>query len=406
MKNFELLAPAGNFEKLKTALYYGADAVYVGGVDFSLRALSENFNREQLALATEYTHNKGKKIYVAVNIIAKNADFSLLEDYLRYLYEIKVDAVIVSDPGVIMLIKSCAPGLEIHLSTQASTMNKYTAEFWVKQGVKRIVLARELSLKEVKEISEYCGGEIEVFAHGAMCISYSGRCLLSNYLTGRESNRGACVQCCRWEYEIREKSKKDGEFLPIEEDSRGTYILNSKDLNLISYLDELYTSGAVSLKIEGRMKSEYYLATVINAYRRAIDCYEKQGASYKDDLLFENEVSKTAHRAFTTAYFLSENPNTVNYDDSQSRGDRTFMALVLDYVKDENGSYALIEMRNRFKLGDVLEVLSPTDSFNKNIPVEHLTDCDGNVVEDAKLVQQKLRLYTDVILQAGDILRK
>ena len=406
MKNFELLAPAGNFEKLKTALYYGADAVYVGGVDFSLRALSENFNREQLALATEYTHNKGKKIYVAVNIIAKNADFSLLEDYLRYLYEIKVDAVIVSDPGVIMLIKSCAPGLEIHLSTQASTMNKYTAEFWVKQGVKRIVLARELSLKEVKEISEYCGGEIEVFAHGAMCISYSGRCLLSNYLTGRESNRGACVQCCRWEYEIREKSKKDGEFLPIEEDSRGTYILNSKDLNLISYLDELYTSGAVSLKIEGRMKSEYYLATVINAYRRAIDCYEKQGASYKDDLLFENEVSKTAHRAFTTAYFLGENPNTVNYDDSQSRGDRTFMALVLDYVKDENGSYALIEMRNRFKLGDVLEVLSPTDSFNKNIPVEHLTDCDGNAVEDAKLVQQKLRLYTEVALQAGDILRK
>ena len=406
MKNFELLAPAGNFEKLKTALYYGADAVYVGGVDFSLRALSENFNREQLALATEYTHNKCKKIYVAVNIIAKNADFSLLEDYLRYLYEIKVDAVIVSDPGVIMLIKSCAPGLEIHLSTQASTMNKYTAEFWVKQGVKRIVLARELPLKEVKEISEYCGGEIEVFAHGAMCISYSGRCLLSNYLTGRESNRGACVQCCRWEYEIREKSKKDGEFLPIEEDSRGTYILNSKDLNLISYLDELYTSGAVSLKIEGRMKSEYYLATVINAYRRAIDCYEKQGASYKDDLLFENEVSKTAHRAFTTAYFLGENPNTVNYDDSQSRGDRTFMALVLDYVKDENGSYALIEMRNRFKLGDVLEVLSPTDSFNKNIPVEHLTDCDGNVIEDAKLVQQKLRLYTDVILQAGDILRK
>ena len=406
MKNFELLAPAGNFEKLKTALYYGADAVYVGGVDFSLRALSENFNREQLALATEYTHNKGKKIYVAVNIIAKNADFPLLEDYLRYLYEIKVDAVIVSDPGVIMLIKSCAPGLEIHLSTQASTMNKYTAEFWVKQGVKRIVLARELSLKEVKEISEYCGGEIEVFAHGAMCISYSGRCLLSNYLTGRESNRGACVQCCRWEYEIREKSKKDGEFLPIEEDSRGTYILNSKDLNLISYLDELYTSGAVSLKIEGRMKSEYYLATVINAYRRAIDCYEKQGASYKDDLLFENEVSKTAHRAFTTAYFLGENPNTVNYDDSQSRGDRTFMALVLDYVKDENGSYALIEMRNRFKTGDVLEVLSPTDSFNKIIPVEHLTDCDGNVVEDAKLVQQKLRLYTDVILQAGDILRK
>ena len=199
MKNFELLAPAGNFEKMKTAFYYGADAVYVGGTVFSLRALSENFNREQLRDGVEYAHNIGKKLYVAVNILAKNADFNLLQEYLCYLYEIKVDAVIVSDPGIIMLIKQCAPNLEIHLSTQASTLNKYSAKFWVEQGVKRIVLARELSLSEVKEISEYCGGEIEVFAHGAMCISYSGRCLLSNYLSGRESNRGACVQCCRWE---------------------------------------------------------------------------------------------------------------------------------------------------------------------------------------------------------------
>lgn len=406
MKNFELLAPAGNFEKLKTALYYGADAVYVGGVDFSLRALSENFNREQLAEAVEYTHVRGKKIYVAVNILAKNADFAHLEDYLKYLHHINVDAVIVSDPGVIMLIKEKVPGLEVHLSTQASTTNKYTAAFWVKQGVSRIVLARELSLKEVKEISDYCGGEIEVFVHGAMCISYSGRCLLSNYLTGRESNRGACVQCCRWEYEIREKSKTDGEFLTIQEDSRGTYILNSKDLNLISYLDDLHKSGAVSLKIEGRMKSEYYLATVINAYRRAIDAYEQLGADYKNSDQFESEVAKTAHRAFTTAYTLGENPNTVNYDDSQSRGDRTFMAAVLGSGEDENGKFALIEMRNRFKKGDILEVLSPTDSFNKTIQVELLTDCDGNVVEDAKLVQQKLRLYTDVELQLGDILRK
>ena len=239
-----------------------------------------------------------------------------------------------------------------------------------------------------------------------MCISYSGRCLLSNYLTGRESNRGACVQCCRWEYEIREKSKTDGEFLTIQEDSRGTYILNSKDLNLISYLDDLHKSGAVSLKIEGRMKSEYYLATVINAYRRAIDAYEQLGADYKNSDQFEIEVAKTAHRAFTTAYTLGKNPNTVNYDDSQSRGDRTFMAAVLGSGEDENGKFALIEMRNRFKKGDILEVLSPTDSFNKTIQVELLTDCDGNVVEDAKLVQQKLRLYTNVELQLGDILRK
>lgn len=406
MKNFELLAPAGNFEKLKTALYYGADAVYVGGTIFSLRALSENFNDEQLKEAVIYTHERGKKLYVAVNILAKNADFEKLGDYLAYLYQINVDAVIVSDPGVITLIKERCPNLEIHLSTQASTLNKYSAKFWVDTGVKRIVLARELSLKEVKEISDYCGAEIEVFAHGAMCISYSGRCLLSNYLTGRDSNRGACVQCCRWEYQIREKSKPDGEFLTVEEDGRGTYILNSKDLNLIGYLAELHKSGAVSLKIEGRMKSEYYLATVINAYRRAIDAYELLGEDYKNNLLFESEVAKTAHRAFTTAYALGDNENTVNYDDSQSRGDRTFMALVLDSGCDEHGNYALVEMRNRFKKGDSLEVLSPSESFNSIVLVDFMTDTEGREITDAKLVQQKIRLYTSVALSKGDILRK
>jgi putative protease len=356
--------------------------------------------------AVDYTHEKGKKLYVAVNILAKNADFDPLVDYLRYLHKIGVDAVIVSDPGIIALINQYVKGLEIHLSTQASTLNKYSAKFWAEQGVKRIVLARELSLKEVREIADFSGAEIEVFAHGAMCISYSGRCLLSNYLSGRESNRGACVQCCRWEYEIREKSKVDGDFLPVEEDSRGTYIFNSKDLNLISYLDELYKSGACSLKIEGRMKSEYYLATVINAYRRAIDAYEKFGADYAKDLAFESEVAKTAHRAFTTAYTLGPNDNTVNYDDSQSRGDRTFMAYVVGSGVDEKGEYALIEMRNRFKKGDILEVLSPSDSFNQQITVEYMTDLDGREVEDAKFVQQKLRLYTKVALSHGDILRK
>lgn len=406
MKNFELLAPAGNFEKLKTAFYYGADAVYVGGRIFSLRALSENFSLEELKEAVIYAHNLNKKLYVAVNILAKNADFNELKDYLIYLNEINVDAVIVSDPGIISLIKEVCSDLEIHLSTQASALNKYSAKFWVDIGVKRIVLARELSLKEVKEISEYCGGEIEVFAHGAMCISYSGRCLLSNYLSGRDSNRGACVQCCRWEYEIREKSKPDGEFLTIEEDSRGTYILNSKDLNMINYLHELRQSGAVSLKIEGRMKSEYYLATVINAYRRAIDDYEKLGKSYNKNTLYEQEVSKTAHRAFTTAYMLGENSQTVNYDDSQSRGDRTFIALVVGNGTDEMGNYALIEMRNRFVKGDKLEVLSPSDTFNQIITVEKLFDLDQREVLDAKLVQQKLKLYTDLKLQKGDILRK
>lgn len=406
MKNFELLAPAGNFDKLKTALYFGADAVYVGGTSFSLRAFSDNFTDEQLKEAVKYTHEKGKKIYVAVNILARNADFAKAESYLLFLRDIGADAVIVSDPGIVRLCAEKVKGLCVHLSTQASTLNKYSAKFWADCGVKRIVLARELSLKEVKEISDYCGAEIEVFAHGAMCISYSGRCLLSNYLSHRDGNRGTCVQCCRWEYEIREKSKTDGEFLPVEEDARGTYVFNSKDLNMIEHLDALYESGAVSLKIEGRMKSEYYLATVINAYRRAIDDFEKIGGEYKNNPLFNEEVLKTAHRAFTTAYMLGDNENTVNYEDSQSRGDRTFIAFVSGFCRDENGSYALLEMRNRFKVGDVLEVLSPSDSFNKKLTVEKLTDEEGNPVEDAKIVQQKLRLYTDVVLSCGDILRK
>lgn len=406
MKNFELLAPAGNFDKLKTAVYFGADAVYVGGRAFSLRAFSENFDDEEMAQAVEFVHANGKKIYVAVNILARNRDFERIGNYLKYLQEIGVDAVILSDPGIVALCAKECKGLDIHLSTQACTLNKYSAKFWAELGVKRIVLARELSLAEVKEISEYCGCEIEIFIHGAMCISYSGRCLLSNYLAGRDGNRGSCVQCCRWEYEIREKNK-GGDYLPVMEDSRGTYIFNSKDLNLIDYLDEVRSSGAVSLKIEGRMKSEYYLATVVNAYRRAIDAYEKTGADYKLRRIFDQEVNKTAHRDFTTAYALGDNAETVNYSDSQSRGDRTFVAYVLGSGEDECGKYALVEMRNRFRVGDTLEVLSPSDCFNETIAVEKLREDEGGAfIDDAKLVQQKLRLYTDLPLSRGDILRK
>ncbi len=405
MKNFELLAPAGNFEKLKTALHFGADAVYVGGTSFSLRALSGNFNNEEMKKAVEYTHALGKKIYVAVNILARNADFAGVDEYLGFLKEIGADAVILSDPGVVNLCLSKHAGLEVHLSTQACTLNKYSAKFWADLGVKRIVLARELSLNEVREIVDYCGAQIEIFIHGAMCISYSGRCLLSNYLSGRDGNRGACVQCCRWEYEIREKNK-GGEFLPVEQDERGTYIFNSKDLNLINYLSEVYKSGAVSLKIEGRMKSEYYLATVINAYRRAIDAFEKSGDNYKNCFDYEAEVEKTAHRLFTTAYALGKNEQTVNYQDSQSRGERTFIAVCIGGGTDENGDYSLIEMRNRFKIGDELEVLSPSDNHNARFTVLKMTDEEGNAIDDAKLVQQKIKLYAPIRLLAGDMLRR
>ncbi len=405
MEKVELLAPAGNFSKLKTAIYFGADAVYVGGKNFSLRAFSDNFTEEELDLATKYVHERNKKIYVTVNIFAKNTDFQKAEEYFKFLEKTGVDGVIITDPGLISLAKSVAPKLHLHLSTQANTLNTYSAKFWESQGIERIVLARELSLKEVKEIKDGLNKntEIETFIHGAMCISYSGRCLLSNYLSGRDSNRGECVQACRWNYAIREVGK-DGAFYPIEEDERGTYILNSKDLNLVDYIGNLINAGVSSFKIEGRMKGEYYLATVINAYRRAIDEYYKIGEEYKSNPLFVTELKKTAHRAFTTAYYFGENDKTVNYEDSQSTGTSQFIANVLGY--DKQNKRAIIEMRNRFKVGDVLEVLTPSNNFNKKFVVEKIENTDGEEVLDAKLVQQKLYLYTNIELFEGDILRK
>ncbi len=403
MAKLELLAPAGDFNKLKTAFYYGADAVYIGGKSMSLRALAGNFTDEELATAVLYAHNIGKKVYVTVNVFAKNSDFEYAKTYFKFLESLNIDGAIISDQGLISLAKEVAPNLKINVSTQANVLNKYTARFYQQQGVERVILARELSAKEIKEIHEFCPGlEIETFIHGAMCISYSGRCLLSNYLNGRESNRGACVQACRWEYEIREKST-DGKYLSILEDERGTYILNSKDLNLLDYIAELDDAGVVSFKIEGRMKSEYYLATVINAYRRAIDGYYKDGPEYKNNPLYQTELKKTAHREFTTAYFLGDNDKTVNYDDSQSKGTHKFMALVLGY--DEDKKAVLVEMRNRFKIGDELEVLSPTDNFNKILKIEEMFDEKGESITDAKIVQQKLYIKTDLTLTEGDMLR-
>ncbi|MBE5742541.1 MAG: U32 family peptidase [Clostridiales bacterium] len=399
----ELLAPAGNFEKLKTAIYYGADAVYLGGKSFSLRAQADNFTEEEILKAVEYAHGKNVKIYVTVNIFARNYDFQKAIEYFKFLESANVDAVLITDVGLIKVAKEFAPKLKIHLSTQANTLNKYAVKFWGEMGVERVVVARELSLAEIKEITDFCPEvQIEAFIHGAMCISYSGRCLLSNYFNGRDGNRGECVQACRWQYEIREKSK-EGEFFPIEEDGRGTYILNSKDLNMMNYIGEMIKAGIVSFKIEGRMKSEYYLATVINAYRRAIDEYLKIGDNYSDNTMFYDELKKTNHRVFTTAYMLGGNDSTVNYEDSQSAGNKQFIATV---VGDGNGEYFTIQMRNRFKKGDLLEILSPSNNFNKTFTVEKVTDEEGNEVEDAKLVQQILRVYSPLKLKCGDILRR
>ncbi len=403
MNKPELLAPAGNFSKLKTAVYYGADAVYIGGKSFSLRALSDNFTDEEIARAVEYAHGKNVKVYVTVNIFAKNSDFDKAKEYFKFLYSVGVDAVLITDIGLIDLCKEVAPKLPIHLSTQANTLNKYAVRAWKNYGLERVVLARELSLAEIAEIREFVPDiELEAFAHGAMCISYSGRCLLSNYLNGRDSNRGECVQACRWSYELREKNK-GGEYYPIEEDERGSYILNSKDLNMISHIDEMVDAGVISLKIEGRMKSEYYLATVINAYRRAIDEYCKIGDKYKENSMFYDELIKTSHRAFTTAYTLGDNFDTVNYSDSQSVGEKQFIAVV---TKGTAGGYSEIEMRNRFKKSDVLEILSPSDNFNKTFVVNEMYDEDGNEIVDAKIVQQKIRIKCEYDLREGDILRK
>ena len=402
MNKVELLAPAGNFSKLKTAIYYGADAVYIGGKNFSLRALSDNFTDDEIADAVIYAHARNVKIYVTVNIFARNNDFEKAAAYFRFLYNAGVDAVLITDIGLIDLCKEVAPGLSIHLSTQANTLNKYSVKAWQNYGLKRVVLARELSLGEVGEIHSFVPGmELETFVHGAMCISYSGRCLLSNYLNGRDANRGECVQACRWSYELRERNK-GGEYYPIEEDGRGTYILNSKDLNMINHIDELIAAGVVSLKIEGRMKSEYYLATVVNAYRRAIDEYYKIGDKYKKNTMFYDELTKTNHRAFTTAFNLGENPDTINLQDSQSAGSKQFAAIVTDCVD----GVVTVEMRNRFRRGDVLEILSPSENFNKTFTVGKMIDENGDIVEDAKMVQQKLKLEIGLNLSAGDILRK
>ena len=393
----ELLAPAGSYSKFLTALQFGADAVYLGGKHFSLRTFADNFTDEELASAVDLAHKKGKKVYVAANIFAKNADFAALEGYFQQLQSIGVDAVIVSDPGIVYFVKSVAPNLAIHLSTQANTTNKYSVKFWKEQGVSRVILARELSLAEIREIHEFVPDvELEAFVHGAMCISYSGRCLLSDYLDGRCSNRGACVQACRWRYEIRALNATNGEseWLPIEQDERGTYLLNSKDLNMLAHLDALKEAGICSFKIEGRMKSGYYLATVINAYRRRLD---GQPLS-----VCEGELSAVAHREYTTAYAYGKNSDTVHYAHSQSKGDCIYIADVLS----KEGDYAIVEMRNRFHEGDVLEVLSPNEGFLQSFTVEEIYTQDGEKTDDAKLVCHRYKITCPVSVRAGDYLRR
>lgn len=400
MKNFELLAPAGDYEKLVTAFHFNADAVYLSGTEMGLRAYAGNFKRQEIAEAVKLAHSLGKKVYVTVNVFATNDDFAVLPDYLSFLTEAGADAVIVSDPGVIALARRDFPSLDVHVSTQANLTNAYSIRFWAETGVKRVVLAREMSLKEIERTHELLGDavELEAFVHGAMCISYSGRCLLSNYLMNRSSNRGECVQACRWEYVLHEVKRKDNPLL-IGEDERGSYIMNSKDLCMIDHLDEMKKAGITSLKIEGRMKTPYYVATVVNAYRRAIDALERG-----EKLDMSEELLKAGHRGYTTGFFFKETDHdNVCLDTPQATQTHDFVARVLGY-DGERGAY--VEQRNRFGVGDELEILAPNDSFNKIIKVDEMCAEDGSPITDAKLVQQKLYIKTDIKLSEGDILRK
>ncbi|HYE67227.1 MAG TPA: U32 family peptidase [Anaerovoracaceae bacterium] len=391
MKKIELLAPAGDLEKLKIAIDYGADAVYFGGEMFGLRAGAKNFGIDEIKEGVEYAHSRDKKVHMTINIFAHNEDIGQLELYLNQLKDIPIDAFIVSDPGIIMMIRETIPDAEIHLSTQANMTNYKTAEFWHKQGVKRIVLARELTFDEIRELRERLPEtlELESFIQGAMCISYSGRCLLSNFMIERDANRGQCAHPCRWKYHLVEE-QRPGEYFPIEEDERGTYILNSRDLCMIEFIPDIIQAGLSSAKIEGRMKSIFYVATIVGAYRRAIDAYYEDPEGYVFDPEWLNELKKVSHREFTTGFYYNKPTNKdQNYQTSAYTREYSFVGLVKSY--DEKTGIAVIEQRNKMVLGDEIEVFGPgTDFFTQKI--EMLLDEEDQPIDSAPHPQQIIKI--------------
>jgi len=388
-KKPELLAPAGNLEKLKTALAYGADAVYLGGPAYGLRAQGGNFDRQALAEAAAFTHGRGKKLYVTVNVYPHNDELADLPEYLRFLRDIPVDAALVSDLGVFSLARAEAPGLPLHVSTQANTVNWAAVEAWHRLGAERVVLAREMSVAEIRETRQRVPVELEMFVHGAMCISYSGRCLMSSYFTGRDSNRGNCAQACRWRYQLVEE-KRPGQFFPVEEDDRGTYFFNSRDLCLLPRLPEVLESGVDSLKIEGRMKSVHYAASVTWTYRQAIDRWyeDPEGFSVRPEWLAGG--GKGSHRAYTTGFaFGTPTAQGQIYGASSYIQTSDFVGLVRDY--DPAGGWALVEQRNHMAVGEEIEVFQPGKAAFRQILAE-MTDEDGTPIDVAPHPQQLVRI--------------
>ena len=403
MKKPELLAPAGNMEKLKMALLYGADAVYLGGKAFGLRAFGGNFTNEELQEAVDFAHKLGKKIYVTVNIFPHNSDIAKLPAYLTFLNEIKVDAILVADLGVFTLAKEYAPDVELHISTQANNTNWAAVNAWAELGASRVVLAREMSLEEIKEIREKCSVELEMFVHGAMCISYSGRCLMSNYLTGRDANRGSCAQPCRWNYALVEE-KRPGQYFPVLEDKRGTYIFNSKDMCLLPYLPDVIASGVDSLKIEGRMKSVHYAASVVKAYREAIDSYFAAPEQFEVKKEWVEELDKVSHRAYTTGFYYGRPTEKDQiYGTSSYTQTSDFVGLVLDY--DEKTGFATVEQRNNMKVGQEIEIFQPHLAGYRQILQEMYND-EGEAIQVAPHPQQIVKIRMDKPVEPYGILRR
>ncbi len=388
-KKPELLAPAGNMEKLKMAFLYGADAVYLGGEAYGLRAQGGNFSRAEMAEAARFAHERGKRIYVTVNVYPHNEELSALPDYIRCLQSIGADAVLVSDLGVFSMARETAPDLPVHVSTQANTVNYAAVNAWARLGAERVVLARELSAGEIREIRARCGVELEMFVHGAMCVSYSGRCLMSNYFTGRDANRGDCAQACRWKYALMEETRP-GQYFPVEEDGRGTYIFNSKDLCLLPYLPEVVECGADSLKIEGRMKSVHYVASVTKAYRMALDAYFDAPERFKVDPAWLEALGKVSHRAYTDGFFHGGPPRDAQiYGSSSYAQTSDFVGLVLDY--DAASGTALVEQRNHMKVGEEIEIFQPRGGGWRQT-LEEMTDEDGARIEAAPHPQQHVHI--------------
>ncbi|MDD6191971.1 MAG: U32 family peptidase [Lachnospiraceae bacterium] len=405
MRNIELLVPASSLEVLKVAVIFGADAVYIGGEVYGLRAKAKNFSKEDMAEGIAFAHEHNVKVYVTANILAHNDDLEGVREYFKELKELKPDALIIADPAVFTLAKEICPEIDIHISTQANNTNYGTYQFWNRLGATRVVSARELSLAEIKEIRQNIPEdmEIETFIHGAMCISYSGRCLLSNYFTGRDANQGACTHPCRWKYAVVEE-QRPGEYLPVYENERGTYIFNSKDLCMIEHIPELIDAGIDSFKIEGRMKTALYVATVARTYRKAIDDYLESEEKYRKNMpWYQEQISNCTYRQFTTGFFFGKPSEEAQiYDSNTYIKEYTYLGIV--GPQNAEGLYE-IEQRNKFSVGETIEVMKPNGE-NTKVQVRRIVNEEGEDMESAPHPKQKLWIDLGVTLDAFDILRR